>query len=389
MRVLTFLHSYEPGGVERIALRLVRHWRSLGIDAPVFLGRADGAMATDVGQGLVVEIAAKPGISTARWETLWMILTLRGAIRRARPDVLFCAGNTYGVVALAMKLALGRRCPPIVAKISNDLDRADQHWLGRACYRLWLRLLGRVFDHVIGMEQPARAEIRERLHVADDRITIVPDPALTLRMIESARGPRPVRAADAGRRFVVVGRLAPQKNLALMLRAFRRGAGPADHLTIIGDGPERARLQTLAGRLGIGGQVTFHGYAASPIELLGDFDILLMSSNYEGVPAVILEALAANLTVIATDCSRCMSALLQDGALGTLVPVGDERALASAIETARPGTACPGLTRAQAVRFTIEHAAQSYLQVFARACARDPLSTSAAILVSRSFHGQF
>ncbi len=49
LRVLTFLHSFEPGGVERIALRLIRRWRAEGIDAPLFLGRTDGVMAQDVG----------------------------------------------------------------------------------------------------------------------------------------------------------------------------------------------------------------------------------------------------------------------------------------------------------------------------------------------------
>ncbi|WP_128830687.1 hypothetical protein [Sphingobium fuliginis] len=52
MRILTFLHSFEPGGVERVALRLVRRWRDQGIDAPLFLGRGDGAMGAELGHDL-------------------------------------------------------------------------------------------------------------------------------------------------------------------------------------------------------------------------------------------------------------------------------------------------------------------------------------------------
>ncbi|MGH1560228.1 hypothetical protein ACRAWD_26530 [Caulobacter segnis] len=63
MRVLTFLHSFEPGGVERIALRLVRRWRALNVDAPLFLGRTDGDMRDDVGAGLDFILAA-PGRHT-------------------------------------------------------------------------------------------------------------------------------------------------------------------------------------------------------------------------------------------------------------------------------------------------------------------------------------
>ncbi|MBI0533475.1 hypothetical protein [Sphingomonas sp. TX0522] len=54
MKILTFLHSFEPGGVERIALRLVREWRASGYDAPLFMGRTDGAMRDDVGADLLI-----------------------------------------------------------------------------------------------------------------------------------------------------------------------------------------------------------------------------------------------------------------------------------------------------------------------------------------------
>lgn len=141
MRVLTFLHSFEPGGVERVALRLVRHWRALGIDAPLFMGRSEGAMAADVAAGLAFETPRAP-FPTAWCETLWMILTLPRAIRRLRADVLFCAGNSYTVVAVALRLLLGRNCPPIVAKISNSLDRPDLGPLARWGYVRWLRIRG-------------------------------------------------------------------------------------------------------------------------------------------------------------------------------------------------------------------------------------------------------
>jgi len=382
MRVLTFLHSFELGGVERIALRLVREWRERGIEAPLFLGRLDGDMGYDVGRDLDMITPRRRWTWLSRWETIWMIITLPGVIRSEDPDVLFCAGNTYAIVAFAMKLLLGRRCPPIVAKISNNLDREDKKWWKRRTYRFWLWIQGRFIDHFVGLEEPARAEIRERLHVSDDRITVIPLPALSRTMIDRARKLRALRRPDeTGRSFVAVGRLAPQKNVALMLRAFQRGARAEDHLTIIGDGPQGPELFALAERLGIAGQVTFLGYVASPVELLAGFDVLLLSSNYEGVPAVVLEALAADLNIVATDCSRSMRAVLRDGILGTLVPVRDEAALANAIAEIRSEPDCSQLSLAQAERFTVEHAAGAYLLTMSRLCRATmvperPLSTT-------------
>lgn len=377
MKVLTFLHSFEPGGVERIALRLVRRWRTLGIDAPLFLGRTDGAMAEDVGQGLAC-IVPRSRFDTAGWETLWMILTLPRVVRRERPDVLFCAGNTYAIVALALKLLLGRSCPPIVAKVSNDLYRRDAPWLARAAYRLWLHVQGRLIDRFVGMETPMLDEISKGMRVAPDRVAIVPDPALSDALIAQLSKPVRPRSED-GRRFVSIGRLVSQKNVTLMLRAFRRGVRTQDRLTLIGDGPDRARLEALVAKLGLGDRVDFRGYVPEPASLLPDFDILLLSSDYEGVPAVILEALAANLAIVATLCSRSMSVLLDDGALGALVPVGDTVAFAAAIASAEAGQQDRARAQAQARRFTIEHAADAYLALMAETlAAQRELSIEAA-----------
>lgn len=368
MRVLTFLHSFEPGGVERIALRLVMQWRALGIDAPLFMGRRDGDMHADIGAQLSFITPPNLGLPTARWETLWMILTLPRVVRKSRPDVLFCAGNTYIVVAVALKLLLGPDCPPIVAKISNDLDRRDQPEWRRKLYGIWLRYQGRFIDHLVGMELPMAEEIRHHLNIPADRITIIPDPALSRSLIERLRShPTSDRPQSTGRRFVAVGRLAPQKNMALMLRAFGRGAREGDTLTVFGDGPQRAKLETLARRLRLGAdRVIFRGYVSEPAAVLPEFDILLLSSNFEGVPAVVLEALAAGLMVVATNCSRSMGTLLQHGRLGELVPVGDEHALTDAIRHVRPAAQDASLSLAQAERFTMEHASEAYLRVMAK-----------------------
>lgn len=370
MRVLTFLHSFEPGGVERVALRLVRSWREQGLDAPLFMGRSDGAMAEDVGRGIDFVMPRQPCIGTAPFETLWMILTLPRAIRALRPDVLFCAGNSYTVVAVALKLLLGRRCPPIVAKISNDLDRRDMLRPLRWVYRAWLRIQGRFLDHLVGMEESMRPEIAEAMRRPARDVSIVPDPALSTRIIASVRARPRGESTSKGRRFVAVSRLVAQKNLKLMLRAFARAASVDDHLTIFGDGPQRAALTALADQLGVAAQVTFRGHVPQPVDHLGDFDILLLSSDYEGVPAAVLEALAANLLVVATDCSRSMRGLLQDGRLGLLTAVGDERAFAEAITTARSRDQDSARSLAQAARFTIERASAAYRGCFEEAAHR-------------------
>ncbi|MBX9885839.1 MAG: glycosyltransferase, partial [Novosphingobium sp.] len=109
LRILTFLHSFEPGGVERVALRLHQNWTAQGLDARLVLGRTAGAMKRDW-PGLAYDVLGNARIPSAGWETLWMILHLPRVIRRVRPDVLFCAGNSYTIVAVMMRLLLGKAC---------------------------------------------------------------------------------------------------------------------------------------------------------------------------------------------------------------------------------------------------------------------------------------
>jgi glycosyltransferase involved in cell wall biosynthesis len=367
LRILTFLHSFEPGGVERIALRLIRQWRGQGVDALLFMGRSTGAMRSELAEGLSYDTPRMPSFPIAWWcETLWMIATLPGFIRRTRPDVLFCAGNSYAIVAVAMKLILGRGCPPVLAKISNDLDRMDMIWPVRMAYRLWLRIQGRFIDKFVSMELPMEAEIAAAIRPRRGAIAIIPDPALSHAQIDRLRAKRRSRAVRPGaRRFVAVGRLAPQKNFALMIRAFAAGAKPDDSLVIYGGGSERAALMALVGELDLGNRVTLAGHVPDPASRLPDFDIFLLSSDYEGVPAALLEALAAGLPIIATQCSRSIRAMMGDGALAHIVRPGDETAFACAVRCARDLAQDLDASLRQARRFTIEEASGAYLAAFA------------------------
>lgn len=367
LRVLTFLHSLDPGGVERVAIRLVKRWREMGIDAPLVISCTDGQATNDVARDLPVDVLAPVPIG----RTLRMIEQLPDVIRASQPDVLFCPGNTYTAVAVATRLALGRNCPPIVVKISNNLDRRDAPAWFRQPYRHWLRYQARFFEHVVSMEDTMVSEIRENMRLPDSAISVIPDPALSEMLLARVRAARTKKVwRGGGRRFVAAGRLVPQKNWPLMLRAFRDGANSADTLTIFGDGPLRPSLEKLAETLGIMPQIDFRGQVAEPASLFPQFDALLLSSDYEGVPAVLLEALAADLPIVATACGRSIAPLLREPLLGTVVPVRDQARFAVAIAAVRPGSQNSDASLAQARRFTIDSAAAQYVDVFYEAARR-------------------
>lgn len=361
MRILVFLHSFEPGGVERVALRLAGAWADDGHDVRVAIGRDDGPQRAIAPDHVVYDFAP-PSRFARPFETLWLVWHLTGAIRRHRPDVLFCAGCTYIVVAALVRLLIRGECPPLVAKLSNSLERRDLWWPARAAYGLWLRHHPKVIDVVVGMAPPMREEIRRYLDIVSERIAIILDPALN-RDEMSALSVSVVRDW-AGRRFVAVGRLTSQKNFALLLRAFAAMADADDKLLILGEGPQRKKLERLATRLGIAERMEMPGHLRSVAEVLTTADVFVTSSNYEGLPSVIVEALAAGLAIVATDCSACMDYLLGYGRFGRLVPIRDAKALALAMDDAPRRDRLPTVAmRKAAAQFTIERSAGIYLEV--------------------------
>jgi glycosyltransferase involved in cell wall biosynthesis len=128
----------------------------------------------------------------------------------------------------------------------------------------------------------------------------------------------------------IVARLSPQKAHDVLFEAVARLAErhPRLRLLVVGDGARRAELAELAGRLGIADRVRFAGIRRDMPRLLAGLDIACLSSVHEGVPITVLEAMAAALPMVATDCGALRD-LVDEGVTGYLVPVGDVPALAA------------------------------------------------------------
>jgi glycosyltransferase involved in cell wall biosynthesis len=369
MHVLVPIHAFEPGGVERVGLRLAERWRAEGHEVTVLLGR-DRGLCRDQRPDLAYRRFAEP-FPTAGWETLWMMGCLVRHLLRERADVIFCPGLTYTAPCVVAKLLLGRRCPPVLVKVSNDLGRPDMGLL-RWPYRAWLWAQGRLLEQFVAIGPPMREPVARALRIGPERVSVVPDPALSHAQIERLSRPRYKQIAGRhgrGRRFLAVGRLAPQKNFTLLVDAFARLATPGDQLVIAGEGPCRAALERRVGRLGLAAQVSMPGHVGDVAQLYRDADTLVLSSDYEGVPGVVIEALAAGLPVAATSCCDSMSWLLGEGRYGALAPCGDAAALARAMEQACDRE-MPRAERAAFVStFTLERAAGDYLALLGRVCA--------------------
>lgn len=150
--------------------------------------------------------------------------------------------------------------------------------------------------------------------------------------VDPARYVRPAPPARDGLHLVFVGRITPIKGLRVLIAAMTRAleARPDLHLTLVGDGEDRAHLEALTRPLGKA--VHFAGFQSQEgvAEAVGQADALVLPSFAEGLPVVLMEALAAARPVIATQVAG-VGELVEDGVSGLLVPASDEAALTRAI----------------------------------------------------------
>ena len=175
--------------------------------------------------------------------------------------------------------------------------------------------------------------------------------------IDPARYARPEGRAP-GAHLVFVGRLAAVKGVPVLLDALAEVADmPGLHLTLVGDGPERKALEAQVVRLGLGSVVTFAGYldSAGVAGLLKSADALVLPSFAEGLPVVLMEAMAAGLAVVTTQIAG-IPELVQDGVTGRLVPPGNRAALAQALrEVLTDPDRAAAMGRAGMPRVAAEH----------------------------------
>jgi glycosyltransferase involved in cell wall biosynthesis len=131
---------------------------------------------------------------------------------------------------------------------------------------------------------------------------------------------------------LAVGRLTYQKDFSTLLRAFATVREKMDaRLVILGDGPDRRNLESLATKLDIENHVDFPGYVDNPYPYLKRADLFVLSSRYEGLPNVLIEAQICGAPIVSTDCPTGPDEILMKGRAGVLVPVGDAASMAVAM----------------------------------------------------------
>ncbi len=245
---------------------------------------------------------------------------LKAVLDECKPDLLLCFLPEPNMLALSLK---NRYKFPVIISVRNDPKREYS-----GIYHLPMRLLYPKADGYVFQTEEAKDYFAFSKHISDKAV-IIPNP-LSKEYMDIDEVPM-----DRKKTIVNVGKLDSQKNQKLLISAFGRIAAdyPEWNLHIYGEGELRKELTQLIDELGLTGRVVLEGNQVDLKDKIKDAGIFVLSSDYEGMPNALIEAMALGIPSISTDCP-CGGPrfLIEDGVNGRLVPVADEEALSAAME---------------------------------------------------------
>lgn len=362
-RIAFFVPSMSVGGTQLATLRLAGAFADRGYPTDLVLTRAQGPFLPRVPTDVrIVDLKAS--------RTLMSVPAMTRYLRHARPEVVFSGRNEANVVACVAR-RVARAHTRVVINVGSTLSRkavdaptfrgrSTMTWAG-PFYRSWA-------DAVVAISEGVAEDLVQHMGLPRDRVRVIYNPIITPELFAQAEDPvdHPWFAPGQPPVLLGVGRLSVPKDFPTMVRAFALVRQQQDaRLLILGEGEQRADLEHLIDELGLEKDVALPGYEANPAKFMKRAAVCLVSSIWEGLPAVLVEALALGTPVVSTDCPSGPAEVLDGGRLGALVPTGDPEALAAAITQtlAAPHRSDGAAPLASLERFTLDRAVECYEEV--------------------------
>ena len=353
-KIAVFLPSLSEGGVERVMLNLAEGFAHKGIPTDMVLAQATGSFLSQASNVRIVDLKS-PRLRAS-------LFSLIRYIKAEKPDYLICSQDHANVIALLAKFMSGINTKVIITLHSYYLSKSMEYY-GSLTTRLVCKLSRVLFpkaDGIVAVSEGVAKDYARELSISLERIKVIYNPVLSNSLFEKARQ----KPQDWGEKkqpvLIAVGRLALEKDFTTLIKAFQyvNREVPAK-LIILGEGEQRSQLQALIEQLGLAQCVSLIGFQSNPYSYMSNADVFVLSSMWEGLPTVLIEALALGLRVVTTDCGGARE-IMDKGFAGFIVPVGNELALSKAIHKALTSPAQHYFPH-QLTIFSAEVAAQNYL----------------------------
>lgn len=328
--IAIFIPDLRGGGAERSMVNLATGFTEIGLTVDLVLASASGPYLSLLPPSVKVVDLGVP-------RTVSALPKLVHYLRSTRPEALLSALDHANIVALLAKRVVGGNLR-VAVSVRNTLS-AEARDAGFFNSKILPKLVGILYpwaDEIINVSGGVADDLANVTGIPRSRMRVIYNPVVSESMAAQARQApdHPWLAPGEPPVVLAVGRLTPQKDYPTLLRAFAKArASVRSRLVILGEGDERVKLEELSKELGIDRDVSLAGFQENPFSFMARAGVFVLASRFEGLPGVLIQALACGCPVVSTDCPSGPREILDGGRWGSLVPVGDVDALAQAIES--------------------------------------------------------
>ncbi len=369
--VTTFVKNLLGGGAERVAVNLLQGLPQDAFTQELVMVSAWGPFLEAV-PAHVKQTDLKRGGNVAA-----AIPPLVRYLRERRPDVLVSHLAHANVAAtFAARLAgTGTRVVLIEHNDNSTLDAGRTRSLPSRAMQGVKSAVYRQADTVVGVSLGVTAYVGETFGVPTEKLRTIYNPVVSASLLGRSLEPlaHPWFVPGEPPVLLASGRLREQKDFSTLLQAFARvrRVRPC-RLVILGEGQLRPQLEAEVAALGLGDDVLLPGFVPNPYPYMRAASLFVLSSRWEGLPTVLVEAMACGTPVVATDCPSGPAEILENGRLGRLAPVADPEALAQAILAELADPTPVERLEARAEHFSFEHAIATYTELFTQTAQDGP-----------------
>lgn len=359
-KIAFFIPSLAGGGAERIWLILSNGLAKLGYDVDLVLAKAQGPYMDLVSSEVrVVDLNAS--------RTIFSLFSFAKYLKSEQPEVLFSALNHANIIALIAQRISGSSTkifPSVHCFLSLDVQNCAMK--RERLIPFLIRYIYPWASGIIAVSQGVADELIDMTHLPRDLVSVIYNPVVSDEILEKSKDPvdHPWLIEKELPVVLGVGRLSQQKDFASLIEAFQElQEHQPSRLIILGEGEERANLESLIAKLDLADKVDLPGFVANPYAYMANADVFVLSSAWEGLPTVLIEALATGTPVVSTNCRSGPDEILENGQIGNLTPVGDSQELASAIHRTLNDPIQPEVLLRRAWEFSQESILDQYMQL--------------------------
>ncbi len=364
-KILFVRAALGQGGADRVAVHLIKCLLERGFGVKLLLMKKEGEFLSAVPQEAIIHVG--------NVKSLWyFIIPLWKVLKKEKPDVVFSLDG--GVNALLGIISIFYFGPSkIVVSERSVLIPSGKNPLKYFILALIKFLTYRYVDKITAVSEGLKNDLISKLMLPKQKINVVFSPLVDEDLL--VKSSEPVNHPWFGypRKVPVIvhaGRFVHQKNHASLIRAFARASAVVDcRLFLLGDGPLKESCKKLVVELNIEEKVCFGGFDINPYKYFSRCDLFVLSSRNEGMPGVLIQALACGAPVVSTYCPFGPSEILgSEGEYGILVPVDDVTALANAMVKVLTDSDLRGKLKSNAPlavkKFSYRQAVDSYVDSF-------------------------